>query len=316
MRLLPVKKVADLDDEGELGQAWLVDSIWGEAAVGILGGEPKCCKTITSQELAVAIASGQPFLGRFSVHKPGRVLIYAAEDQSWMVKQRLTAIAKARGVAIADLDIQLITTERLRLDDDGDLEALDATVAALKPRLLILDPFVRLHRIDENSSAEVARVLDGLRLIQRRHGVAILVVHHAKKNGGSARAGQALRGSSEFHAWGDSMLYMRRRGDELTLTVEQRAAAGVPGIPLSLTVVGDELSLQIQSPAPESETPVPKVTPAARIERALAESSPLTLSALRDTCGLRTATLCDTLKELVAAGRVERSDSGYTIANH
>src|SRR5215813_8969665 len=31
-----------------------------------------------------------------------------------------------------------------------------------------------------------------------------LVVHHAKKGAGNIRAGQALRGSSEFHAWGDS----------------------------------------------------------------------------------------------------------------
>lgn len=316
MKLLPVKKVADLDDAGNASQAWLVEGIWGEAAVGILGGEPKCCKTILSQELAVAIASGRPCLGRFAVHKPGRVLIFAAEDAQWMVKQRLTAIAKARGVAIENLDIHLITAERLRLDDEGDIAALDATVAAMKPRLLILDPFVRLHRIDENSSAEVARVLDGLRLMQRRHGVAILVVHHAKKNGGSARAGQALRGSSEFHAWGDSMLYMRRRGDELTLTVEQRAAASIPAIPLVLAAVDEELSLQIQAPPPTLEPATEKAAPAARIERALAESSPMSLSALRNACGVRTATLCDALKELVATGRVERHESGYALAHY
>ena len=33
---------------------------------------------------------------------------------------------------------------------------------------------------------------------------------HAKKGAGHVRAGQALRGSSEFHAWGDSNLYLRR----------------------------------------------------------------------------------------------------------
>jgi hypothetical protein len=55
-----------------------------------------------------------------------------------------------------------------------------------------------------------------LRELQRRHDVAVLVVHHAKKGGG-VRAGQALRGSSEFHAWGDSNLYLRRDGDDLSL---------------------------------------------------------------------------------------------------
>jgi hypothetical protein len=38
-----------------------------------------------------------------------------------------------------------------------------------------------------------------LRELQCRHGMAALVVNHAKKDG-AIRAGQALRGSSEFHA--------------------------------------------------------------------------------------------------------------------
>jgi hypothetical protein len=39
--------------------------------------------------------------------------------------------------------------------------------------------------------------------------IAVAVVHHAKKGAGALRAGQALRGSSEFYAWGDSNLYLR-----------------------------------------------------------------------------------------------------------
>jgi RecA-family ATPase len=66
----------------------------------------------------------------------------------------------------------------------------------LQPRLLVLDPFVRLHRIDENASGEVAPLLAYLRELQRRHGVAVVVVHHAKKGAGRIRAGQALAGKS------------------------------------------------------------------------------------------------------------------------
>jgi len=39
----------------------------------------------------------------------------------------------------------------LRLDLEADRNSLAETVARLQPRLLILDPFVRLHRIDENA---------------------------------------------------------------------------------------------------------------------------------------------------------------------
>jgi hypothetical protein len=40
---------------------------------------------------------------------------------------------------------------------------------------------VRLHRVDENASGEVAPLLAWLRELQRRYDVAIIVVHHAKK---------------------------------------------------------------------------------------------------------------------------------------
>jgi transposase InsO family protein len=121
----------------------------------------------------------------------GRVLLYAAEDALHIVRRRLDGIAAAAGVALADLDIQVITSAVLRLDLEADRRNLADTVARLQPRLLILDPFVRLHCIDENASGEVAPLLAYLRELQRRHGVAVLVVHHAKKGAGGVRAGQA-----------------------------------------------------------------------------------------------------------------------------
>ena len=156
--------------------------------------------------------------------------------------------------ALADLDIQVITAPTVRLDLDTDRRNLAETVARLQPRLLILDPFVRLHRIDENASGEVAPLLAFLRELQRRHGVAVLVVHHARKGAGNARAGQALRGSSEFHAscrrrafsaTGDSNLYLRRDGDDLSLSVEHRAAPSPKPFRIELAARGDALALEV-----------------------------------------------------------------------
>jgi RecA-family ATPase len=89
---------------------------------------------------------------------------------------------------LRDLDIQVITAPTLRLDLAADRVALQEAVARLQPRLLILDPFVRLHRIDENASGEVAPLLAYLRELQRKHSLAVLVVHHAKKGAGHVRA--------------------------------------------------------------------------------------------------------------------------------
>jgi RecA-family ATPase len=150
--------------------------------------------------MAVSVASGVPCLRRFAPTQTGRVLLFAAEDALYVVRQRLAGIAAAFGRALVDLDIHVITAPTVRLDVDRDRDALAETIAALKPKLLVLDPFVRLHRIDENISGEVAPLLAYLRELQRRHHLAVVLVHHARKGGAKMRAGQALRGSSEFHA--------------------------------------------------------------------------------------------------------------------
>ncbi|MBV8316165.1 MAG: AAA family ATPase [Planctomycetaceae bacterium] len=311
--MLPVEpawRLAERADE----HRWLVAGLWSDEAVGIVGGEPKCCKSLLALDLAVSVASGAPCLRRFDVLKAGRVLLYAAEDALHVVRRRLDGIAAAAGARLADLDIQVIVAPTLRLDLEVDRRNLAETVDRLRPRLLILDPFVRLHRIDENASGEVAPLLAWLRELQRRYGVAVLVVHHARKGGACLRAGQALRGSSEFHAWGDSNLYLRRDGEELTLTAEHRAAPSSRPLVVELVQNGPALALE----AVERARPVAVNTPSLdeRVMAALAEArEPLPFADLRARCRVRAATLHERVGLLAAAGRIVKTADGYRLAD-
>src|SRR5271157_260285 len=290
MSVLPVEPAWRLAERAE-EHRWLVTGLWSEQAVGIVGGEPKCFKSFLALDLAVSVASGAPCLRRFVVPKAGRVLLYAAEDALHIVRRRLDGIAAAAGAMLANLDIQVITVPAL-----------------------VLDPFVRLHRIDENASGEVAPLLAYLRELQRRYGVAVLVVHHARKGGACVRAGQALRGSSEFHAWGDSNLYLRRNGEELTLTVEHRAAPSSRPLVVELVQNGPALALE----AVERARPVAVTTPSLdeRVTAALAEArEPLPFADLRARCRVRAATLHERIGLLAAAGRIVKTVDGYRLAN-
>jgi hypothetical protein len=301
---------------------WLIDQLWADEAVGIVGGEPKCCKSFLALDMAVAVASGVPCLRRFAPARTGRVLLYAAEDALHVVRQRLAGIATAAGRDLTELDIHVITAPSVRLDLERDRDALVETVVELSPALLVLDPFVRLHRIDENISGEVAPLLAYLRELQRRFHLAVVLVHHARKGGAKMRAGQALRGSSEFHAWGDSNLYLRRYGDQLSLSVEHRAAAAITAVPLQLAVDGEAVALTAADPQLIAEPAPPAAAPAlahptthAKIEALLAAAdSPLTAAALRKLCRIRNATVTTALGDLVAAGRVRKDAAGYAIA--
>jgi len=86
MSLLPVEPAWRLAERKE-EHRWLIAGLWSEQAVGIVGGEPKCCKSFLALDIAVAVAAGIPCLRRFAVPRSGRVLIYAAEDALHIVKR-------------------------------------------------------------------------------------------------------------------------------------------------------------------------------------------------------------------------------------
>jgi hypothetical protein len=307
-----VARACDLrDPAGE--SPWLVEGLWAEQAVGILGGEPKCCKSFLALDMAVGVASGKPCLRRFPVRRTGPVLLFPAEDALSVVRQRLEGICAAAQARLQDLPLYVITAPRLLLDLPQDRDRLRETVAAIHPALLVLDPFIRLHRADENASKEVAPLLGYLRELQREFAVAVLLVHHVRKRSGKDRPGQALRGSSDLHGWGDSNLYLRRKGPDLILSMEHRAAAEEEDVALELRREGPALALAPRTAALPAAPP-----PTSASQRVLQAMEKATASVstqqLRQLCGLRTATLCTTLTALRQAGRVAHGPNGYTLS--
>jgi len=308
---LPVKRAHELKIRAQQ-QRWLIESLWTSEAVGVLGGQPKCCKTFLALDIAVAVASGAPCLGQFSVHNPGPVLMFPAEDAFEDVRCRLEGICAAANKRLEHTPIHLITVPRLYLDQERQRGQLAATVQSLHPRLLILDPFIRLHAVDENHACEIAPILSFLRDLQRRFHMAVLLIHHTRKAASKDRPGQALRGSSDLHGWGDSNLYLHRSGNELQLSVEHRAAASHNGLSLQLHQNGSAVALRLcdQTPPPPS-SPSQSQSPHQRVLHALSQASdPLPMSELRSLCSMRTSTLCSLLRNLTQQNRVRRSKHG------
>lgn len=312
MNPLPVQRASQLSTAGPQTQ-WLVEGLWSDQAVGILGGEPKCYKSFLALDVAVSVASGTACLRQFPVRRTGKVLLFPAEDSLAIVRQRLEGIATMAQVDFPSLPVEVITAPSLRLDTPTDRQRLADTIQTLQPILLVLDPLIRLHRIDENDATQVAALLSYLRELQRRFQVAILLVHHARKDSNGSRPGQALRGSSELHGWGDSNLYMRRKGAQLTLSTEHRAAPSQDHIPLQLTQAGSALALTaMDKPLAEART---EPTPIERVRAALAQLQEPVFSVqqLRKLCAIRTETLCAALEELTQQGELSRNARGYQL---
>jgi hypothetical protein len=305
---LPVIRVGEISCQ-ENAQRWLVEQLWGESSVGVIGGAPKCAKTWLGLDLALSVATGTPCLGRYTVGQPGPVLVYLAEDALPIVRERVEGMARHRGLDLAAVEIHVITAATLRLDQDPHRARLFETAKRLRPRLLLLDPLVRLHGIDENHATEVAGLLAYFRWLQRQLDLSVVLVHHTRKNAaGGAAAGQGLRGSSDIHAFGDSNLYLRRSGQRLLLSSEHRAAAASP--PVSLELITHqaqtthlEVVAQLQD---ENRRGLQQ-----QVLDLLAQGGVLTRGKLRDTLAVKNERLGEALESLEQAGRIRRTSAGW-----
>jgi len=312
---LPTARVCALDEARGL-TPWLIRSLWSEQAVGFVAGTPKSCKSWLGLDLAISVASNTPCLDRFEVEQPGRSLVFLAEDSLPQVRRRIAGICQHRRLDLETLDLFVVTSPSLRLDSAEDLARLDATLAELRPRLVLLDPLVRLHHIDENSAAEISGLLGSLRHLQRKHEVAIAVVHHIGKRS-HAQLGQALRGSTDLHAWSDSAAYLLRKRDRLELTLEHRSAPAPD--PFAIELVADDPDgpyLRVcadDSFAPSSAIPEPPLIDLLR--KRLAEApEPLPRAALRRDLHVNNQRLGDALLHLEREGIARRSAQGWALA--
>ena len=306
-------------------EKWLVNGLWSAGGVGIVGGTPKTGKTWFTLEMAVSVASGSAAFGAFEVPEPGPVVLFPAEDDPRAVRDRVAGIAARKQVGLDELPLHIITESVLSLDEDEDREDLEELIQTTEPALVVLDPLVRLHGGDENYAGHIAELLGFFRSLQREYGCSIMLTHHIAKRRASkgAQLGQALRGSGELHAWGDSNVYLTRGEQGLVrVDLEHRSARAPEPFYVALRTSEDDgtwLELT-EEPAEEEELRTVVIKPAARAKASkvslrtrvlsvLGEvGEPISQSQVRGVVGVRNQKLTELLRELAEEGVVERPD--------
>lgn len=211
---------------------WLVQDIWTARAHGLIAGEPKTGKSMLATNLALAVASGEPFLGKFRVDTPGPVLIIQEENDPWVVQDRMWRMASSMGLCGSvvgegngksgredefemprELPIGLLNNHGWELDDEENREMLELEVRARRPMLVILDPlYLMIGERDTDKSRDVVQFLKWLLRLRYKYGCAVVIIHHYRKQkqeapGTTIRPGQRIMGSGTFHGWVESAMY-------------------------------------------------------------------------------------------------------------
>jgi hypothetical protein len=216
---------------------WLVEGIATEGSVGFIAGQPKSFKSWIALDLILSVATGADFLDYFRVVKPGPVLYIQEEDSAITVKSRTKKIWRGKttdrlrlGKDKAsvywepgnpldfDPDVNLYIQEGFVVSEGHWQEWLDETLAegmdGVPYRLVVIDTLMNVAGdVEENKSQQMTtKIYKPVKLLCRKHNVALRFVHHMGKGGAddSRRGGQKMLGGTANHAWSEDSLYVSR----------------------------------------------------------------------------------------------------------
>jgi hypothetical protein len=131
----------------------------------------------------ISLASGTPFLGRFPVTEPGRVLFISGESAVSALRSVARRICKERGLALDSLDNFRIATELPALDKPSNEMTFRELILREKPVCVVIDPlYLAMYNEHGRNLQHMGELLRPLARICESTGCAILFVHHTKKS--------------------------------------------------------------------------------------------------------------------------------------
>jgi hypothetical protein len=177
----------------------IIEGILHRGCKMILGGTSKSNKSWGLLDLALSVASGQPWWGRQCTKLP--VVYINFELHDWAIAQRVNALCVARPECQGIGDTFHLWNLRGHNTDLTLLRPkLEEQLARYQFGLIILDPAYKvLGNRDENANGEIASLMNELEALARSSGAAVVVAHHFAK--GDSTAKNAMDRMSGAGAW-------------------------------------------------------------------------------------------------------------------
>lgn len=184
---------------------WLIEDLWENGSVGVIGAPSKSFKSTLALNLACAVATGKPFDGRKV--KQGAVLIIQGENNLSMEQHKIYAITGSETPPPIYYVEDNITMEQVyKLEND---------IRELGVKLLIIDPMYLLFgNGDINKHQDIVERLEMLTRISKKAGCAVMLIHHSRKLEIGAKIQTSdMYGSTFIEGWYESMILLQRKSN-------------------------------------------------------------------------------------------------------
>jgi AAA domain len=149
---------ADLEQFENEPVDWLVEGVFASDQLSVFGARSKGMKTSQLCDLAVSLATGEPWLNHFKIPRKRKVLFITGEASDRAISRRIGKCLRAKGLTWADVNGRLRVEARNfpLLPSPADQVAIAQDVAEHGFGAVLLDPLYRgLSGIDSNKLNEV-----------------------------------------------------------------------------------------------------------------------------------------------------------------
>ena len=325
-----VMKMADyVKGYGGEGVSWLVEDWLPDKSITFLISPPESYKTWMLLDLAVSVSSGVPFLGKYRVNNVGPTMIIQQEDShtgltdrlALIVEQKLGMNANLEGdewqiPSMPDIPIYVHPSRALRFDNKKVLEEMEAQIAAIKPKVIMIDPLYSTTAAVDNYMADLANQMMVLKTWRDKYGCSFVIAHHSKKNlDPDSTAREDSWGSQFLNAFLEAGWQVRRNPKLAPNEVVVRRHSKVMGnqAPISLTFdICTQYPMRYEVSAREYEAiaPAGQRQPAQANLLDLLQNGPLSQTDLCSRTGKNRSTISRQIRQLEAAGMVIKMPDG------
>lgn len=294
--------VADLMDEPEPENLWLVDELLPEGGFSYLIGRDKSGKTTLALELMLCVARGEPFLGRQV--QQGVVLYLALEGH----RAQYAAHFRRMGV-VPDVDGEWFTfTHTTEKVPTTALAELEHEIRATGASLVVVDTLFKFFpHVPVTNYNKVNEALASLYDVARRTGCHIMFLHHASKSAAdkgmaALLAGGGLGSASIGGAVDTKMAVHKDEDGRVTFQTENRYGTDFPR---SLLIFNPETKRLTVGDAPDKSAEVDEKVLAA------VAAQPLSVEMeVKRAVGGNQTLVSLALRRLTAAGTLVRHGAG------
>ena len=230
---------------------WVVERLIPLNGITILSSPPGFYKTWVLLEIVLKVILKSKVFGEFNtIQEDAGILVVNEENWEGMIQMRLKSM-------LSDEDTDKLKNLKANLlfyNEAGiqlNLKTVNKLIALCKNKnikLIVFDSLSSVNNFDENSSTEIKKLFDQLKLF-KRDGISVLMTHHHRKESifRPTNPSENMRGSTNILAQLDSHLILAKKrieSEDFIIFYQGKARLQKETEPFKVDIINEDDSMK------------------------------------------------------------------------